>query len=50
MRIKLKDAEFEFLPEDLRHFKINDSADLAKFIKTLEVKKVMGFKPEKKKN
>ena len=45
----MKDCEFEFLPEDLRHFNIGSAKDLANFIEKLRVNKMIGFKPKEEK-
>lgn len=53
MRIKVENAEFDFLPEDLRHFNLNNAKDVANFINTLKKDKALGplgFKTNSKTN
>jgi hypothetical protein len=49
MKIKIDNLEFEFLPEDLRHFKVNTAQQLHNFIDEVRAleKNPIGFKKEK---
>lgn len=51
MKIETDSINLEFFAEDMRHFKINDSKELRKFIDTIRIEKSqekIGFKEKKK--